>query len=101
MGALLAAMVSINNPKVSGLVMMSTTLKYDGKASSPLQVLLPLIDIMPYLGRLFWWTEATLWLEGPTPAETDHKASRSRATRRTQTSVYFALTPARYANCTN
>jgi carboxylesterase len=57
MGALLAAMASINNPKVSGLVMMSTTLKYDGKASSRLQVLLPLIDIMPYLGRIFWWTE--------------------------------------------
>jgi carboxylesterase len=57
MGALLAAMCSIDSPKVSGLVMLSTTLRYDGKASSPLQILLPLIDILPVLGRMFWWTE--------------------------------------------
>jgi len=57
MGAMLAALSSINNPKVSGLMMLSTTLRYDGKASSPMQVLLPLVDLLPILGRKFWWTE--------------------------------------------
>jgi carboxylesterase len=57
MGALLAAMASIDHPKVSGLMMFSTTLRYDGKASSRLQHLLFLIDILPILGHLFWWTE--------------------------------------------
>jgi carboxylesterase len=57
MGAILSALSSINNPKVSGVVLMSTTLRYDGKAASRLQVLLPLVDLMPFLGQWFWWTE--------------------------------------------
>lgn len=57
MGALLSAMACLNNPKVSGLIMMSTTLSYDGRASSPLQVLLPLVDWVPFLGTHTYWTE--------------------------------------------
>ncbi|HEY9775466.1 MAG TPA: alpha/beta fold hydrolase [Planktothrix sp.] len=58
MGALLSAMAAVDNAKVSGIIMMSTTLKYDGRASSPLQVFLPLVDLWPrVIGEMFWWTE--------------------------------------------
>lgn len=57
MGALLSAMACVDNPKVSGLVMMSTTLRYDGRASSPMQIFLPLVDWVPFLGTHTYWTE--------------------------------------------
>lgn len=58
MGALLALMAALDHQsKVSGVIMMSTTLHYDGRASSPLRHLMPLIEILPILGRKFWWTE--------------------------------------------
>jgi carboxylesterase len=58
MGALLAAMAALDNPKVSGIIMMSTTVKYDGRATSFKQVFLPLVDLWPsVIGKMFWWTE--------------------------------------------
>ncbi len=58
MGALLALMLAIDEPRVSGIVLLSTTINYDGKTSSPLKVLLPLVDIMPWLGKRYYWTES-------------------------------------------
>ncbi|MGH9549509.1 MAG: alpha/beta hydrolase, partial [Terriglobales bacterium] len=43
MGALLAALSSIDEPKVSGLVMLSTTLRYDGRTANPFHRLLWLV----------------------------------------------------------
>ena len=37
---------------------MSPTIKYDSKNSSnPFQALLPLLDLFPFLGNIFYWTE--------------------------------------------
>lgn len=57
MGALLAALCAIDNPKVAAVVLLSTTLKYDGRNSNIWQHLLWLVDIFPCLGRWCYWTE--------------------------------------------
>jgi carboxylesterase len=58
MGGLLPVLLAAENPKVCGIVSLSPTIKYDSKNSSnPFQVLLPLIDILPILGKYFYWTE--------------------------------------------
>jgi len=59
MGALIPVLLAVDNPKVKGIIAMSPTVKYDSQNSSnPFQVLLPLIDVLPFLGRIFYWTEA-------------------------------------------
>jgi carboxylesterase len=57
MGASVAAILAAEDPRVSGLVMMSTTLRYDAPGHSRLYLLLPLIDIFPFMGNWFYWTE--------------------------------------------
>lgn len=57
MGALLAVMLAVDEPKVSGIILLSPTIKYDGINTSRKQVLLPLVDWFPFLGDHFWWTE--------------------------------------------
>lgn len=58
MGGLMPVILAVENPKVCGIVSMSPTIKYDAKNSSnPFQVLIPLIDILPFLGRINYWTE--------------------------------------------
>jgi carboxylesterase len=58
MGGLLPILLAVENHKVKGIVAMSPTIKYDSRNSSnPFQVLLPLIDFFPFLGKYFYWTE--------------------------------------------
>jgi len=57
MGALLAVMLAAEEPSVSGIALISTTMRYDGSTASPFGVLLPLVDIFPFLGRWCYWTE--------------------------------------------
>lgn len=58
MGALMPLLLSLENTKVCGVVAMSPTIQYDSQNSSnPFQVLLPLIDVLPFLGDIFYWTE--------------------------------------------
>lgn len=58
MGALLSLMLAVDEPRVSGIVMLSTTINYDGQTSSPYKVFLPLVDLVPWLGRNCYWTES-------------------------------------------
>jgi len=57
MGALLAAMLAAEDKRVSGIVLMSTTMRYDGRDTPPTDFLLPLVDLLPFTGRWFYWTE--------------------------------------------
>jgi carboxylesterase len=58
MGGLLPILLANENPKVKGIVALSPTIKYDSQNSSnPFKVLLPLIDLFPFLGKIFFWTE--------------------------------------------
>ena len=58
MGGLLPVSLAIENPKVRGIVALSPTIKYDSKNSSnPFKVLLPLLDLLPFCGKYFYWTE--------------------------------------------
>ncbi len=58
MGALMPVLLAVENPKVCGIVSMSPTIKYDSKNSSnPYQIFIPLIDVLPFCGRIFYWTE--------------------------------------------
>lgn len=57
MGSSVALMLAAQDPRVSGLVMMSTTLRYDAPGHSRAYLLLPLIDLFPFLGNWFYWTE--------------------------------------------
>ncbi len=58
MGALMPVILAVENPKVCGIIGMSPTIKYDSKNSSnPFQVLIPLLDLFPFLGGVFYWTE--------------------------------------------
>jgi carboxylesterase len=59
MGGLIGMLLSLENPKVCGVVALSPTIEYDGRNSSnPFRVLLPLIDLLPFAGPYFYWTEA-------------------------------------------
>ena len=58
MGGLIPVILAVENPKVCGIVSLSPTIKYDAKNSSnPFQVLIPIIDIFPFLGTTFYWIE--------------------------------------------
>ncbi len=58
MGGLLPILLALENPKVKGIVALSPTIKYDSaNSSNPFQVLLPLLDLFPVLGKYFYWTE--------------------------------------------
>ncbi len=58
MGSLLAAMLSADPAcGVSGLIMISPTLFYDGSSTPITRYLLPLVDWSPFLGRILSWKE--------------------------------------------
>src|ERR1700721_1265704 len=58
MGGLLPILLALENAKVKGIVALSPTIKYDSaNSSNPFQVLLPLLDFFPILGKYFYWTE--------------------------------------------
>jgi len=59
MGGLIGTLLSLENPKVCGVIALSPTIEYDSRNSSnPFRVLLPLIDVLPLAGNIFYWTEA-------------------------------------------
>jgi carboxylesterase len=58
MGGLLPIPLAVENPKVKGIVALSPTIKYDStNSSNPGQVFLPLVDLFPFLGKMFYWNE--------------------------------------------
>lgn len=57
MGSSVAVMLAASEPRVSGLIMLSTTLRYDAPGHSRLYLLLPLVDLFPFLGKYTYWTE--------------------------------------------
>lgn len=58
MGGLLPILLANENPKVKGIVALSPTIKYDStNSSNPFRVLLPLLDLVPFMGKYFYWTE--------------------------------------------
>jgi len=57
MGASMAAMLAAEDKSINGIIMLSTTLRYDGASIPALEVLLPLVDLLPFLGRWCYWTE--------------------------------------------
>ncbi len=58
MGGLLPIPLALESSKVKGIVSMSPTIKYDSaNSSNPMQVFLPLVDLLPFLGRWCYWTE--------------------------------------------
>jgi carboxylesterase len=57
MGSSVSVMLAASDPRISGIIMMSTTLRYDAPGHSRLYLLLPLIDFFPPLGRWTYWTE--------------------------------------------
>ncbi len=58
MGALMPVLLATENPKVCGIVALSPTIKYDSTSSAnPFKCLLPLVDLLPFLGRICYWTE--------------------------------------------
>ncbi|HEY9677276.1 MAG TPA: alpha/beta fold hydrolase [Drouetiella sp.] len=58
MGALISLLLAVDEPRVSGIVMLSTTISYDGQTSTRWKIFLPFVDIFPFLGRWCYWTES-------------------------------------------
>jgi len=58
MGALISLMLAIDEPRVSGIVLLSTTISYDGATSTRFKIFLPFVDIIPWLGTNCYWTES-------------------------------------------
>jgi len=59
MGGLIGMLLSLENPKVCGVIALSPTIEYDSRNSSnPFRILLPFIDLLPFTGSIFYWTEA-------------------------------------------
>ena len=60
MGALLAALLAADEetaPSVAGIVLLSTTMRYDGSSIPATRMFLPLAHAFPFLGNYFYWTE--------------------------------------------
>src|ERR1700733_13474442 len=57
MGALLATIAAAEDSRVKGLIVLSPTLYYDGHNTSPYGAFLWLVDYLPELGKLCYWTE--------------------------------------------
>ena len=53
MGGLIAVELAAENPKVSGIFALSPTICYDGQKSTPWGAFLPLVDVLPFLGKAF------------------------------------------------
>jgi carboxylesterase len=60
MGALIAVLLAAEEetaPLVAGIVLLSTTMRYDGKAIPATRRLLPLSHVVPFAANFFYWTE--------------------------------------------
>ncbi|MBX9877175.1 MAG: alpha/beta fold hydrolase [Candidatus Obscuribacterales bacterium] len=58
MGSSIACILAADDPKVAGFISLSTTLRFDGETVPLTEVLLPLVDIFPFLGTNCYWTES-------------------------------------------
>ena len=58
MGSSIACILAADDPRVSGFISLSTTLRFDGETVPLTEVLLPLVDVLPILGRKCYWTES-------------------------------------------
>jgi carboxylesterase len=61
MGALLAVLLAAEEETASsvvGIVLLSTTMRYDGSSIPATRVFLPLAHLFPFLGKYFYWTES-------------------------------------------
>ena len=91
MGASLAVLLAEQDPRVSGIMLLSTTLRYDGRDCPRTQVFLPLADLFPFLGKWFYWTEKPPYgLKDRAIAAHDHQSRGSSQARRKYT---FWLVP--------
>jgi carboxylesterase len=57
MGALLAVLLAAEDSRVAGIALLSPTLRYDGSGIPWTRHLLPLADVIPFLGKITYWTE--------------------------------------------
>lgn len=57
MGALLAALAAAEERSIAGIVLLSPTLRYDGSSIPWTRRLLPLAHVVPFAGRMFYWSE--------------------------------------------
>jgi carboxylesterase len=57
MGALLATLLAADDPRIDGIVLLSPTLCYDGVSIPWTRRLLPLAHVLPFAGRIFYWSE--------------------------------------------
>ena len=57
MGALLATLLAAEDPRIRGVVSLSPTLCYDGESIPWTRRLLPLAHVVPFSGRIFYWSE--------------------------------------------
>lgn len=57
MGALLATLLAADDPRISGIALLSPTLRFDGSSISWTRWLLPLAQVLPFAGRTFYWSE--------------------------------------------
>jgi carboxylesterase len=57
MGAIIATIAAAEDKRVDGVIAMSPTLKYDGRNTTPYGFFLFLVDLIPKLGRICYWTE--------------------------------------------
>jgi carboxylesterase len=60
MGALLAVVLAAEEEmaaQIGGIVLLSTTMRYDGDAIPATRRLLPLAHVFPFLANFFYWTE--------------------------------------------
>ncbi len=58
MGSSIACILAADEPRVAGFISLSTTLRYDGETVPLTEVLLPLVDLFPFLGTNCYWTES-------------------------------------------
>ena len=60
MGALLAVLLASEDEtaaQIGGIVLLSTTMRYDGAAIPATRLFLPLAHVFPFLANFFYWTE--------------------------------------------
>ncbi|HEY9733366.1 MAG TPA: alpha/beta fold hydrolase [Drouetiella sp.] len=57
MGSIIATIAAAEDKRVDGIIALSPTLQYDGINTTPYGFFLFIIDVIPWLGHKFYWTE--------------------------------------------